>query len=98
MNISRGLEDKKPTSDLSEENPTPLQSMHNLALSDPKRGNKREAMLNNGKTLIDTLYSTHSLADFYFNLGRDQEAMQLQEQIVEARERVLGDEHPDTQL
>ena len=32
----------------------------------------------------------------YSEVGRRQEALQLTEQVVEARKRTLGEEHPDT--
>ena len=44
----------------------------------------------------NSLESSSNLADSYLKLGRYEEAMQLFQQILEARRQLLGDEHPDT--
>ena len=44
----------------------------------------------------DTLESRSNLADSYLKLGLHEKAMQLFQQIHEARRRLLGDEHPET--
>jgi Tetratricopeptide repeat len=38
----------------------------------------------------------HNLAISYSEVGRRQEALELTEKVVAARERTLGEEHPDT--
>ncbi|KAI1554711.1 kinesin light chain, partial [Pyrenophora tritici-repentis] len=43
----------------------------------------------------DTLSSMANLASTYRNQGRWKEAEQLEVQVMQARKRVLGDEHPD---
>ena len=44
----------------------------------------------------DTLQSRHTMAVGFFNLGRVQDAVWLNEETLRIRERVLGAEHPDT--
>jgi hypothetical protein len=44
----------------------------------------------------DTLYSSSNLARAYAAGGRHAEAVALHEQTLQARERVLGPNHPDT--
>ena len=44
----------------------------------------------------DTLNSMNNLAAAYRALARHQEALALQERVLEAHTRVLGTEHPDT--
>jgi tetratricopeptide (TPR) repeat protein len=44
----------------------------------------------------DTLISMANLASTYRNQGRWKEAEELEVQVMETRERVLGEEHPDT--
>ncbi len=43
-----------------------------------------------------TLNSRHHLAAAYREAGRADEAVPLLEQTLQARERVLGSDHPDT--
>jgi tetratricopeptide (TPR) repeat protein len=38
----------------------------------------------------------NNLAGWYSNLGRQQEAIELREEVLKARKRTLGDEHPNT--
>jgi hypothetical protein len=38
----------------------------------------------------------HSLAISYWSLGRVKEAAEMQEKVLEARCRILGEEHPNT--
>ena len=44
----------------------------------------------------DTLTSRSNLANGYHFVGRDDEAVALDEETLSIRERVLGPEHPDT--
>lgn len=55
-----------------------------------------ERMIDLSDKDADTLESRSNLANSYFNLGLYKKAMQLFQQILEARRRLLGDEHPDT--
>ena len=38
----------------------------------------------------------NNLALSYYSLGRTKEAVELQEKVLEARQRIQGEEHPDT--
>jgi tetratricopeptide (TPR) repeat protein len=44
----------------------------------------------------DTLTSMGNLASIYLELGRVEEGAKLNEEVLEARKRILGAEHPDT--
>ena len=44
----------------------------------------------------DTLSSRNNLANGYQSAGRNDDAIRLDEQTLEVRERVLGSEHSDT--
>ncbi|RGD58430.1 tetratricopeptide repeat protein [Kitasatospora xanthocidica] len=44
----------------------------------------------------DTLTARNNLAAAYSDAGHTDEAMRLQEEVLEDRRRVLGDDHPDT--
>lgn len=46
---------------------------------------------------IDTLRTKESLADAYCAVGRAADAIPIREQVLVARERILGPDHPDTQ-
>lgn len=39
-----------------------------------------------------------NLASSYSDVGRRQEAVELEEKVLEATKRTLGEEHPDTLL
>ncbi len=58
--------------------------------------NKEEHIFDSSDKDINTLESRSNLADFYLKCGLSKEAMQLFQQILEARRRLLGNEHPDT--
>lgn len=58
--------------------------------------NKEERILDSSGKDTNTLESRSNLADFYLKCGLSKEAMQLFQQILEARGRLLGSEHPDT--
>ncbi|MCJ1349791.1 hypothetical protein MMC31_008032 [Peltigera leucophlebia] len=101
------LEDQKPISDLSADDPITFQSMHDLANFYYDQGKYQEAMQLYGQSLEarkrvlgdehpDTLDSMSDLAVSYSRLGQHQKAVQLRKQTLEARKRVFGDEHPDT--
>lgn len=49
-----------------------------------------------GSEHLDTLNAMTSLAISYSNLGRRQEAMELEEKTLEAKQRTLGSEYQDT--
>ncbi|MCJ1231588.1 hypothetical protein MMC12_008266 [Toensbergia leucococca] len=38
----------------------------------------------------------NNLASSYSDLGRRQEAVELEEKVLKVRKRILGEEHPDT--
>ena len=44
----------------------------------------------------DTLNSRHNLAASYGNVGRHEDALALNQQVLADRVRVLGNDHPDT--
>lgn len=44
----------------------------------------------------DALAGPANLAVSYSDLDRRQEAMEMREKVLEARKRILGEEHPDT--
>ena len=50
----------------------------------------------NGDQHRDTLTTMANLASTYWNQGRWDEAVALEERVLEARKEVLGDQHPDT--
>ena len=92
---------------LSDEHPSTLTSMNNLALTYSNQGRWKEAeelqaqvMETSKRVLSDehphTLTSMANLAATYSNQGRWTEAEELQAQVMETRKRLLSDEHPDT--
>jgi tetratricopeptide (TPR) repeat protein len=92
---------------LSEEHPSTLTSMGNLASTFWNQGRWKEAedlevqVVEARKRVLgqehpDTLTSRGNLASTYRNQGRWKEAEDLEVQVVETRKRVLGQEHPST--
>lgn len=63
---------------------------------------KEERVFDSSDKDADTLESRSNLAEFEvladsdLKLGLYKEAMELSQSILEARKRLLGDEHPDT--
>ncbi|MCJ1277133.1 hypothetical protein MMC21_004943 [Puttea exsequens] len=94
-------------SNLGENHPDTLTSMHNLAIRYSEAGRRAEALQLTeqvvefsksklGEDHPDTLASMHNLANRYSEAGRRAEALQLTEQVVKLRKSKLGEDHPDT--
>jgi tetratricopeptide (TPR) repeat protein len=92
---------------LSDEHPSTLSSMGNLALMYKNQGRGKEAeelqvqVMQTRKSVLgdehpDTLTTMGNLASTYSDQGRWKEAEELEVQVMQTRKSVLGDEHPDT--
>ena len=89
---------------IQDEDPEHLPSNGNLTISqDDEMLKPRKQMPDQEERIFDSrdkdtdiLKSRSNIANNCLKLGRYKEAMQLFQQILEARQRLLGDEHPDT--
>ncbi|OLN81556.1 Kinesin light chain 5 [Colletotrichum chlorophyti] len=95
------------TGSLSDEHPSTLTSMANLASTYRNQGRWKEAkelevrVMETSKRVLgeehpDTLTSMANLASTLWNQGRWKEAEELEVQVIETSKRVLGEEHPLT--
>ncbi|CAN9326633.1 unnamed protein product, partial [Alternaria alternata] len=92
---------------LTDEHPSTLACINNLALTYSNQGRWKEAeelqvqvRQTSKRVLTDehpsTLTSMDNLALTYSNQGRWKEAEELEVQVLQTRKRMLTDEHPDT--
>jgi tetratricopeptide (TPR) repeat protein len=90
---------------LTDEHPSTLTSMNNLASTYSNQGRWKEAeelqvqVMQTSKRVLtdehpDTLTSMNNLASTYMNQGRWKEAEELQVQVMQTMKKVLTDEHP----
>ena len=92
---------------LSEDHPSMLNAMDNLALTYHAQGKTAEAAKLHERVLEkrkciqgddhpNTLMTMGNLAETYRAQGKTAEAAALQEWVLEKHKRILGDDHPDT--